>query len=479
MILAETSQGLPVDASPRREMVVIIRPSFMKFCLDGCRAAVFNHILYWIARKAKDQPRDKVQNGEVTWYATTEEITEDLAHAWGVCKVRKEVNALIEMGVLGRSQNQAWRADRTKHFFFGKEYCARLLSLCREQQICLLHIGLPDEITHLIDVSNANDESIKCSCPERGANDRSIESIRSIHQMQTMDLSNGNDTSIGAITQNSTKVTTKVSTKEIPKTESSTTPTGVADATTPTVSSLDSTPSSEKQEQKQQEAQPQGKPEMPSDEMAWGPEKMVRLTECLRFCRGEQGAFFSRASTGKSGKSQRDRQLVAARKILSEIPQLTEVEYVAAFAVQNNEWWNREKGSLTVEDMAANTPRKVMRTVELLEKVRTRSQSIKRPPTVSPVETKPTSSVSPLTHDEACQMAQDAISAAKALGRDIQVQAVSLENGAWGIVVRWNTQYFEKPETMKSVKRWESALSEMTKIWDIENRERMKRATNG
>lgn len=76
-------------------------------------------------------------------------------------------------------------------------------------------------------------------------------------------------------------------------------------------------------------------------------------------------------------------------------------------------------------------------------------------------------------------MAQDAISAAKALGRDIQVQAVSLENGAWGIVVRWNTQYFEKPETMKSVKRWESALSEMTKIWDIENRERMKRATNG
>src|SRR5437667_8858610 len=68
-----------VEAPPvSREMVVIFRPSFMKFCQDGCRAAVFNHILYWISRKAKDQPKDLVQNGEITWYATTEEITEDL-----------------------------------------------------------------------------------------------------------------------------------------------------------------------------------------------------------------------------------------------------------------------------------------------------------------------------------------------------------------------------------------------------------------
>ena len=46
----------PSDISAHREMVIILRPSFMKFCQDGCRAAVFNHILYWIARKGRGQP---------------------------------------------------------------------------------------------------------------------------------------------------------------------------------------------------------------------------------------------------------------------------------------------------------------------------------------------------------------------------------------------------------------------------------------
>jgi hypothetical protein len=194
-------------------MVVLIRPSFMKFCGDGCRVAAFSHIFYWIARKAKDQPRDKVRNGEITWYATTEEITADLAHVWGVCKVRKEVNALIDMGVIGQSRNQKWSADRTKHFFFGREECTKLLDLCQEHSICLLHIGLPSEILHLIDLTNANDRSIKCSCEDTESNDESIEYKRSIYQKQTIDLSNANDESIGAISQDFTQMTTKDSPK--------------------------------------------------------------------------------------------------------------------------------------------------------------------------------------------------------------------------------------------------------------------------
>jgi hypothetical protein len=213
--------------------------------------------------------------------------------------------------------------------------------------------------------------------------------------------------------------------------------------------------------------------------MAWGPEKMVRLTECLRFCRGERGAWFSTEPTGKSQKSQRDRQLSAARKIFAEIPALTEAEYASAYSEQNNEWWNREKGSLTVEDMAANTPRKVMRTVELLEKARTRSQSIKRPPAPTRLPVGPTPSVPPMNHDQACQLADQAVREAKDLGRDIQVQAVSLDNDAWGMVVRWNTQYFERPETIKSQKKWESALKAMVEVWKLEEKERMKRAKNG
>jgi len=119
------------------------------------------------------------------------------------------------------------------------------------------------------------------------------------------------------------------------------------------------------------------KPSMPEASMPWGPEKMVQITECLRFTRGERGAYFSITPVGKKGVSQRDRQLAAAKKILAEIPTLTQEEYVQVYSDRNDEWWNREQGSLTVETMAANTPHKVMRTVELLEKVRTRSERIK------------------------------------------------------------------------------------------------------
>ena len=208
--------------------------------------------------------------------------------------------------------------------------------------------------------------------------------------------------------------------------------------------------------------------------MLWGPEKMVRLTECLRFCRGERGGVFSVSSTGKSGKSQWDRQLAAAKKILAEIPTLTQDEYVAAYSNQNNEWWNREKGSLTVEDMAANTPRKVMRAVELLEKVRTRSQSIKKPQ----IPNSPVPAI-PLTHDQACQLVTFAIDTAKEHGRDITAQAVSLENGTWGITVQWNTPHFEQPEMIKSQKRVEGALKEMQKIWQREAQEKQRKVQHG
>src|SRR5436305_327453 len=84
------------DLSTCHEMVVIIRPSFMKLCeQDACRAAVFNHILYWIARKCVGQPQEMVRSGAITYYATTDELTESLASAWGSEKVRKEANALI------------------------------------------------------------------------------------------------------------------------------------------------------------------------------------------------------------------------------------------------------------------------------------------------------------------------------------------------------------------------------------------------
>jgi hypothetical protein len=472
--------GAPT-VSTCHEMVVIIRPSFKKLCdQDACRAALFNHLLYWIARRAKGQEANKIRSGEVYWYGTAKEICAGLDNSWSVNKVRKEIKALVESGLIGQRHNPVKGWDQTRHYFFGMEQGKALKDACAEHGINLLELGLPTDMLHLLNLVNAFTKSGKCNS-----------------QIGEMDLPNMADAS-----PKSGNAIPKITAKETTKKEGGSSPTDGACATTLAQSSLDSTTAALKQEQRQRSAvspggkapqpeghvpssslsgQPQGKPETPGDDIPWGPEKMVRLTECLRFSRNERGAYFSTAPTGKSGKSQRDRQLAAAKKILAEIPRLSQDEYVAAYSEQNNEWWNREKGSLTVEDMAANTPRKVMRTVELLEKVRTRSQSIKRSPVPIPLpdQNKPTQKEPPMTHDQAQSLAERAVQEAKELGHDIQVQTISLDNGAWGIVVRWNTQHFERPETMKSVKRWESTLKEMRKVWDIENRERMKRANNG
>ena len=157
-----------------KELVVIIRPSFMKFCKDGCRAALFNHILYWIARKVKDQPQEAVLSGEITYYATTEELIECLAGAWGREKVRMETNNLVKMGLVGRGKNPKFGADRTKHFHFGEEQCEKLFELCQKHEICLACLDLDDNIEHLIktvkqnpNLGNAKPESMICfSCVE-------------------------------------------------------------------------------------------------------------------------------------------------------------------------------------------------------------------------------------------------------------------------------------------------------------------------
>lgn len=171
----------------RREMVVIIRTSFVKLFNDPCKAALFDHILYQIAKKSKGQPREAIQEGKFTYYKTNEELTELTLKTWGVCKVRKAVNDLIKLGLLGRTKSP-WGADRTKHFYFGQEQCRKLIELCHKNNICLHTIGLAPEVMQLLFLSFATDEIIKCSCG------------------QTIDLSNRNDKNIQAITTNTTKI---------------------------------------------------------------------------------------------------------------------------------------------------------------------------------------------------------------------------------------------------------------------------------
>lgn len=108
-------------------------------------------------------------------------------------------------------------------------------------------------------------------------------------------------------------------------------------------------------------------PVMPAAEAKWCPEKLVQITEALRFYRNKQGARFTNECVGKGEKSQRQRQLDAAKKIISH--GVTELQYVQAYTKRNDAWWNDNKGSLTVVRMAENTPRRVMRTLEILEEM--------------------------------------------------------------------------------------------------------------
>ena len=137
----------------------------MKFCKDGCRAAAFNHILYWIAHKAQGQTQEKIQNGEVSWYATTEEITEGLASAWGVCKVRQEVNVIIGMGIIGRDRNRQWGRRIVQNTSSSAKSSVLLYSsYCQEHVICLHVIGLSADVLQMINLSNASDEIMICKC---------------------------------------------------------------------------------------------------------------------------------------------------------------------------------------------------------------------------------------------------------------------------------------------------------------------------
>lgn len=167
----------------------------MKFCQDGCRAALFNHIFYWIAYKAKGQPEEKVKNGEVLWYATNDELTEQMAGAWSHCKVHKEVDALIEAGLIGVTRNPKWGGDRTKHFFFGREQGEKLLELCEQHQIDLVQLGLSMDVLHHLNL-------VVASSKFRCCNDY-------IQTMEHLNLGNGSSKFRQAITKETTKENNK------------------------------------------------------------------------------------------------------------------------------------------------------------------------------------------------------------------------------------------------------------------------------
>ena len=178
------------------EMIIIIRPSFKKICgPDACRAALYNHILYRLAQKAKKEPDNKVKQGDVYWYASAEEICKDMDDAWCVNKIRKELKPLVEAGILGQRHNPVKGFDRKFQYFIGIEQGKSLREKCKDEDICLLHIGLNAEVLHLLHMVNAFTKNGACIC-----------------QIDEMELPNVVDASTingGAIPKGSTKGSTK------------------------------------------------------------------------------------------------------------------------------------------------------------------------------------------------------------------------------------------------------------------------------
>lgn len=145
-----------------QEMVLVIRPSFLKVCNgDACTAATFNHVLYWIAKKASQ--------GATSWYAKGEDIWESMSRAWGINTIRNAIRTLVSLNFLGQYHNGY---QQIRHYFFGKEQALALFTACKEHNICLWHLDLPDEVTaliysHLTDLLSPFNKSVKCICSDR------------------------------------------------------------------------------------------------------------------------------------------------------------------------------------------------------------------------------------------------------------------------------------------------------------------------
>ena len=172
-----------------KEVVIIIRPSFKKMLSDdACRAAAFNHFLYWIAKKVK--------GGSEYWYGSFDEIWESLDRSWGLSKTIQEIKALVADGFIGQRRNPKNGWDQTRHYFFEKEQGETLRATCEKFGICLAHIGLSPDVLHLLKITNAFDENNKCICSNQQIDlldlpDRFVESNDAIPKVSTKDYTKG------------------------------------------------------------------------------------------------------------------------------------------------------------------------------------------------------------------------------------------------------------------------------------------------
>jgi len=109
------------------EPLVMIRQCYLKICdNDACEAALLNHLEYCLTWKRRTQGQAErlnqaalasgelpTQDTEDWWYATFDELGENLLNCWGRSKVITSLNSLIERGYVERRRNPKYKMDRT------------------------------------------------------------------------------------------------------------------------------------------------------------------------------------------------------------------------------------------------------------------------------------------------------------------------------------------------------------------------------
>lgn len=171
---------------PPTNIPVIIRPALKRACCenDACRAAIYSQLLYSIARKVKA--------GCDYWYGTYQEIWEILDKSWGLSKVIKEINALVDQGFLKQRRNPVKGYDQTRQYLFGMEEATKFREACEKAGVCVHEMGFGAEVTHLLKITNGFIECNKCICSNQqldllNPTDAFVENNRAIPESTTED----------------------------------------------------------------------------------------------------------------------------------------------------------------------------------------------------------------------------------------------------------------------------------------------------
>ena len=159
--------------------------------------------------------------------------------------------------------------------------------------------------------------------------------------------------------------------------------------------------------------------EIPFEKLPWDAKKAIATIERM---------------VGKKYRS-REKELKFCEKILNDYHP-TEETYIRVVS-KILPWYKNHERLLHPSDLAANTPRGKVRFEELLEDIEYQDQDQSGPSPSVVTQSSPESSESSMSHDEAVQLATDAVEQGKLYGHGIEA-SVYAKGDVWLVQVTWD-----------------------------------------